>query len=173
MRVSRNSAILWLWWDQADKYVAFVSLTKFYFLTILRVIGLFSSESTCVLLMIGLTITVTLGKVIAHCFAICVLRSVQRKLCVIASEKIVRQKCYTPQLLNSSTLYSGGRSEVLALGAEEIRKWEKHKNVKQTKYPGNWTDYESYSGPNEGLLSVFKSSQPCFQASLSLDLRNI
>ena len=68
---------------------------------ILRVIGLFSSESTCVLLMIGLTITVTLGKVIAHCFAICVLRSVQRKLCVIASEKIVRQKCYTPQLLNS------------------------------------------------------------------------
>ena len=74
---------------------------------------LFSSESTCVLLMIGLTITVTLGKVIAHCFAICVLRSVQRKLCVIATEKIVRQKCYTPQL---STLYSGGRSEVLALG---------------------------------------------------------
>ena len=39
------------------------------------------------LLMIGLTITVTLGKVIAHCFAICVLGSVQRKLCVIARRK--------------------------------------------------------------------------------------
>ena len=50
---------------------------------------------------------------------------------------------------------------------------EKHKNAKRAKYPGNWADYESYSGPNEGLLSVFKSSRPQFPSLLSLDLRNI